>query len=78
MHRLDLACRVVREAFDSTPYLVGSVLTGNDWRDVDVRVMLPDVEFDALHSILRIYIGLTTSAWLSQIPDCRWTSSCSR
>lgn len=31
-----------------TPYLVGSVLTTKDYRDVDVRVMLDQDEWDAL------------------------------
>lgn len=31
---------LVRDAFGSTPYLVGSATTTKAWRDVDVRVML--------------------------------------
>lgn len=67
MFALDQACRVVREAFGHTPYLVGSVLESGAYRDVDVRLVLPDEEFDALDSLVRIYIGLTTSAWLSAL-----------
>jgi hypothetical protein len=36
------------EAFGHTPYLVGSAALGKTWRDVDVRMLLPDEEFDAL------------------------------
>lgn len=40
--------REIFEAFESTPYLVGSAACGKTWRDVDVRVMLDDPEFDAM------------------------------
>jgi hypothetical protein len=40
--------REIREAFGHVPYLVGSAARNKQWRDVDVRLMLPDVEFDAL------------------------------
>lgn len=38
----------VRDAFGHTPYQVGSSVHGKEWRDVDVRLILPDDEFDAL------------------------------
>lgn len=40
--------REIDEAFGHLPYLVGSAAVGKVWRDVDVRLMLPDEEFDAL------------------------------
>ncbi len=44
--------RSVGEAFAgadfNTPFLVGSVLRGEPWRDVDVRLMLEADEFDRL------------------------------
>lgn len=40
--------REIGEAFGRLPYLVGSAARGKQWRDVDVRLMLPDDEFDAL------------------------------
>lgn len=40
--------RVVNEFFGSHPYLVGSAARGKEWRDVDVRLILPDDEFDAM------------------------------
>ncbi|MEO3860914.1 hypothetical protein [Acrocarpospora sp. B8E8] len=40
--------RDLHEAFGHTPYLVGSAAVGKTWRDVDVRLMLPDDEFDQL------------------------------
>jgi len=38
----------IREAFGHPAYHVGSSLTRPDWRDVDVRLILADDEFDAL------------------------------
>ena len=46
-HRLELACRVVARDLD-TPYLVGSHSETKDFRDVDLRVILSDDEFDAI------------------------------
>lgn len=38
----------VWNAFGHPPYLVGSALAGKKWRDVDVRLILPDDEYEAL------------------------------
>lgn len=38
----------IRDAFGHTAYHVGSSMHGKTWRDVDVRLILPDDEFDAL------------------------------
>lgn len=38
----------VWSAFGHPPYLVGSVLRGRDWHDVDVRLILPDDEWEAM------------------------------
>lgn len=48
LHELDEACKPIREGFGATPYLVGSAMNDADWRDVDVRLMLSDEEFDSL------------------------------
>jgi hypothetical protein len=68
LFHLDQACSVIRQAFGHRggPYLVGSAQTRPDFRDVDVRLILDDEDFDALDSMVRIFINLTTSAWLSQ------------
>jgi hypothetical protein len=42
LHRLDWACRPIRDAFGNPPYLVGSVLTRPDFRDIDIRLILDD------------------------------------
>jgi hypothetical protein len=36
---------IVADYFGHTPYHVGSSLRTKDWRDVDVRLILPDEEF---------------------------------
>ncbi len=48
LHELDEACRPLALAFDARPYLVGSASQRGDWRDVDVRLILDDSEFDRL------------------------------
>lgn len=40
--RLDWACRPVADAFHKPVYLVGSVMTRADFRDVDLRLILND------------------------------------
>lgn len=36
---------IVRDYFGHVPYHVGSSLHTKDWRDVDVRLLMPDDEF---------------------------------
>lgn len=53
MFLLDQACKPIVEAFDATPYLVGTALapsTGGrgEYRDVDVRLMLEPERYAAL------------------------------
>lgn len=40
--------RTIRLSFGEHPYLVGSVARAEEWRDVDVRLMLPDDHFAEL------------------------------
>lgn len=47
-HRLNWACRPVCDAYSSPPYLVGSVHTRPDFRDIDLRLILADDEFAAM------------------------------
>lgn len=57
MYELDDACQLISKAFGH-PYLVGSAsIDGRlDYRDVDVRLILSDEDFDAL-------IGDNRSRW---------------
>jgi hypothetical protein len=48
LHELDEACKPFLSAFGSRPYLVGSASQRPDFRDVDVRLILPDDEYDDL------------------------------
>lgn len=51
--KLDVACIPLWHAFQSHGgvYLVGSVLRKPDWRDVDIRVILEDAEYDRLFPV---------------------------
>ena len=48
--RLEDWCRMVRVIFGPSfgPYLVGSVQERADYRDVDIRVLMSDANFDAV------------------------------
>lgn len=46
MLHLEAFGREIRDAFGHFPYLVGSAAVSKEWRDVDVRLMLPDDTFD--------------------------------
>ena len=67
---LNQACRPIVDAFGWHLYLVGSALTKRDYRDVDLRLILPDEDFDRLfpgiHPVHR------ACAWL----DARWSVLC--
>jgi hypothetical protein len=45
---LNMACVAVREAFGHHLYLAGSSLEKRDFRDVDLRLILPDEKFATL------------------------------
>lgn len=45
---LELFGSIVWDAFGTPPYLVGSVVTSQEWRDVDVRLILEDEEYERL------------------------------
>ena len=47
-HDLNAACMIVHAAFGHAPFLVGSVLRTKDYRDVDIRLLLPDQEYRGL------------------------------
>lgn len=57
----------VKQAFDAMPYLVGSVERGDrNWRDVDVRVLLDEDEWEALtrDDVMRLRaLNLSISLW---------------
>ena len=57
--------REVSEMFRGhMPYLVGSATTSPDYRDVDVRLMLPDAHYAKLKKRVNIQmLGLTVALW---------------
>ena len=71
MFLLDEACKPIKQAFDNTPYLVGTaaIIERTEYRDVDVRLMLPDEEFDALLNATSrevvIFMGLAIGEYLA-------------
>lgn len=69
LFRLDLACKPLVEAFGDPPYLVGSVLTRADYRDVDVRMILYDEDYDRLipHQAMRTILDLAFTAYLQEM-----------
>lgn len=59
MFLLNQACRMVEEAFPFGygTFLVGSSLHKRDWRDVDVRTIIPDEDY------LRLFPGDLEASW---------------
>jgi len=67
---LNDACIPLVEAFDSHPYLVGSATERADYRDVDLRLILMDEEFDRLFSgreLLWSIVSLSIGRYLASI-----------
>ena len=67
--RLEEWCRLVRVVFDGeTPYLVGSVHTTPDYRDVDLRVILRDGVYDRYwHDPVKVrLVNRAVSIWGQQ------------
>lgn len=72
---LNQACLAVNTAFDSICYLVGSSVSYATWRDVDVRIILPNDRFAELfpglngnprtHPLWSLVCS-STSLWLGQ------------
>lgn len=80
---LELACQELNRAFgfagglDGHCYLVGSALDSPDRRDIDIRLIMPDAEFDALfpgaqkryweHDPRWLVMTISISRWLSEL-----------
>jgi hypothetical protein len=62
MLHLEAFGREIEAAFGHLPYLVGSAAKSKAWRDVDVRLILPDPEFDALFPPLKPH-ALADGMW---------------
>ena len=75
MHlNLDAACGLVGQALGDTPYLVGSALQTDKWRDVDIRVIMDDEKYEALFgtngpslsNAFCVLLHTAVSEWLSK------------
>jgi len=69
LHSLRAAVQPIADAWGTTAYLVGSVITRPDYRDVDVRLILDDavLEENFRRPELRQLANVTTSAWLARM-----------
>jgi hypothetical protein len=69
LHLLDQACERVWGAFNGPTYLVGTAQNGGPYRDVDVRTILPDEEFDRLFgdngAALWSLVCMSVGRWLA-------------
>jgi hypothetical protein len=76
LHRLRAWGTELGRTFNSEPYLVGSVLTRADYRDVDVRVPMDDDRVEALAEFADLLrLNLALSEWGRQFTgldvDCQ-------
>ncbi len=58
---------IVTDYFGGVPYQVGSSLDRKDWRDVDVRLILDDDEFDRLFDAKRLGRNANSNPKLSAV-----------
>lgn len=69
MFALDEACKPLAEAFDETPYLVGTAVSRQEYRDVDVRLILDDDKYARLVAVagpdLVAFLGLAIGEYLA-------------
>lgn len=68
---LDEACKPIVAAFETCPYLVGTAasIDRQEYRDVDVRLILRDKEYDALNDAAGqeaiIFLGFAVGEYLA-------------
>lgn len=69
MFLLDEACRPLAEGFNETPYLVGTATGRDGYRDVDVRLILPDDRYRKLRKAVGrlgiAFLGLAIGEYLA-------------
>lgn len=56
LYDLDHACELIDRAFGTCPYLVGTAGSGGAYRDVDVRLILDDEDFDRIFGEHRLHL----------------------
>lgn len=62
---LNTCIQPICKVFGYQVFLVGSVLTRRDWRDVDIRVILPEYGDLFGHDHHRKVLGMMMSEWLA-------------
>jgi hypothetical protein len=71
MFLLDLACHPIDSVFPGSVYLVGTAVSRQEYRDVDVRVILTDKRYDRLRNIIGqegiTLIGLMGGQYLASV-----------
>lgn len=65
MYRLDWACRPIADAFGTPPYLVGSVYSRPDYRDVDIRLILDDTTAATFSGPVRMLLNIALSGLIA-------------
>lgn len=61
-YNLNRACQAIAESYDYSVYLVGSCIERKDFRDVDVRCILSDEQFDRMKP--NAFLNAAISEWL--------------
>ncbi len=64
-HNLNLACVPLAKGSTYGIFLVGSCLERPDFRDVDIRCMLPDDHFKVVEPLVNV-LNASVSEWLRQ------------
>jgi hypothetical protein len=72
---LNSLCRILNDAFGYHNYLVGSSIIKRDFRDVDIRCILEDEEFDRMFPDSKGTAG-TGKGECSWVHDARWSILC--
>ncbi len=72
--KLDIACGMLEAAYDATCYLVGSATESKRYRDVDVRMIMADEEYDRLFGTSSLspmweVTCASISAWLQYVSE---------
>src|SRR5258708_5012884 len=64
----------IHSAFGHVAYRVGSSLAEKTWRDVDVRLLIPDDEYEAKFGLVSDfpYVSRTSKAWIAIV--LAWTT----
>lgn len=73
---LNQACTAITAAYGYNLYLVGSSITKRDFRDVDLRCILDDDEFDQMFPGMVRVSGASGKVYSAEWTDARWSLLC--